>query len=117
MKQNYPVINIEANGCSLFQEGNLLTEIRWMDIQEIAAFKKDGFTYDLICLDFKLSDPDPKCEHHIVVHEEMAGWKELTGELHRIFSNLDPGWWTKVAFPAFATNPTSVWQRKDGAKE
>src|SRR5206468_8395210 len=49
------------------------SELRWTDVEEVHAFKKDLFSTDLICLAFKRSGR----EEYYQIHEEMAGYRDL----------------------------------------
>ena len=79
--------------------------VDWADVVMVMAFKRDLFTYDLICLAMDLTDGT-----WVEVDEEMEGFKELQETLPRVLRGLDADWWGKVAFPAFATNATTIWR-------
>ncbi|MBL8543088.1 MAG: hypothetical protein JNJ63_04720 [Hyphomonadaceae bacterium] len=78
------------------------------DIQEVTFFKRDELTTDLICCDIVV------CTAQGVetwfLHEELPGWDDLTRLLERL-PGFDSQWFRKVAWPAFASNPTSVFKR------
>jgi hypothetical protein len=42
------------------------------------------------------------------VDEDWTGYAELVKEIERRF-DIRCEWWPKVAFPAFATNRTTLW--------
>ena len=62
--------------------------------------------YDRICLGFRVSSRGD-CWW---VNEDMPGYERLLQELARVYPDHDRGWWTKVAFPAFAANYTTLWR-------
>jgi hypothetical protein len=78
------------------------------DIQEVTFFKRDEWTTDLICCDIVVRSP--RGIETWFVHEEVPGWDDLLGLLERL-PGFDREWFRKVAFPAFATNPTTVFKR------
>jgi hypothetical protein len=44
-----------------------------------------------------------------LVDEDMAGYPDLMKAIERAFPDCKKDWWSEVAFPAFATNETTVW--------
>ena len=74
-------------------------------MKEIFVFKMDLLTHDTIRLGFRVSDDGAYWQ----VDEDDMGFRELLEELERRFEIVDKNWWTKVAFPAFATNRTTLW--------
>ena len=55
------------------------SELRWSEVEEVHAYKRDLFTTDLICLAFRKSGTEECYE----VHEEMAGYHDLLEALQR----------------------------------
>jgi hypothetical protein len=87
------------------RKGEAVT-IAWTDVEEIHAFKRDLFTVDLICIEFRLG------ENRIVeIHEEMVGYHDLQPWLQKKFPEIQANWFTTVAFPAFVTNYTMIWKK------
>ena len=84
-----------------------LSELRWGEIEEVHAFKKDLFTTDLICLAFKKSGRDQYYE----IHEEMAGYHDLLEALPNRLPKFNLEWILAVAVPAFETNHQIIWKR------
>lgn len=80
-------------------------EIRWDDIVEIVAYKLDHWSYDVICLGFRVDGADDFIE----VVEDFPGYKEFINVVESRFT-LAEDWWRKVAFPAFTTNWTTIWK-------
>lgn len=78
--------------------------IRWHEVAEIVAYKRDLLTVDLICVGFRLRSH----ENLIEVDEEMTGYDNLITEMTSQFA-LPADWPCEVMFPAFATNMTTVW--------
>lgn len=81
------------------------TTVCWSDVKEVFAFKRDLFAVDLLCIGFRISDDGSYYE----INEEMNGYKEVMATMEKAFPRLTPDWWSKIAFPAFATNLTTLW--------
>jgi hypothetical protein len=80
------------------------------DIQEVIFFKRDEWTMDLICCDVVV-----RTENGIetwFLHEDLPGWDDFI-HLLECLPGFDHEWFRKVAWPAFAPNPTSVFKRQD----
>ncbi len=106
------VIEIIENGFSISfkQKKETINKIiNWNHIKEIIAYKRDLFTTDLICIGFHLTGDGNLYE----VHEEMLGYKKLAETIESRFEVNPKDWWSKVAFPAFETNATVIWQKEN----
>jgi hypothetical protein len=83
--------------------------IAWSEVVCVVAFKRDLFVVDCICLAFAMADGTTT-----EVNEEMEGWEALTDALPKYLPG-SKDWsecFSQVAFPAFATNETVVFERK-----
>ena len=80
--------------------------MRWAEVHRATAFKRDFFTVDWICLFFARPD-----DTGIELDEEMAGWRRLATALpmHLPGCRASDEWFSAVAFPAFAPNPTEIY--------
>jgi hypothetical protein len=82
--------------------------IAWNDIVRVVAFKRDWLTVDCICLAIATTDGTTT-----EVNEEMEGWEALTGALPKHLAGSKD--WTEcfsqVAFPAFATKETVIFEK------
>jgi len=83
------------------------SELRWDEVEEIHAYKRDLFTTDLICLAFKKSSKDQYYE----IHEEMAGYYDLLEALPSRLPKFTLEWIFTVAVPAFEANHQIIWKR------
>lgn len=90
----------------LKESGSIDWKVNWADILEIATWKEDLWSTDLICIEFRVSENDLwySC------NEEELGWKELLLKLEQQFQ-VTNSWWSRVAFPAFVPNWTCIWTR------
>jgi hypothetical protein len=81
--------------------------IPWTNIENVAAFKRDLYAYDLICIAFETA------EFAYEINEEMTCWPAFVAEI----STHLPGclkaeeWYLAVMLPAFKTNWTVLYSR------
>jgi hypothetical protein len=78
--------------------------LRWSDVVEIVAYKRDLLTTDLVCVGFRCLASDDVIE----IDEEMAGFDAAMAAVAFRFP-LPENWRSDVAFPAYATNMTTIW--------
>lgn len=82
--------------------------IQWHKIRSVSVFKRDLFSYDLICLQLELI-------HGMLVEvdEEDLNWKELTELLPKYLPSCKKfeEWFNETAFPAFETNLQIIYKR------
>jgi hypothetical protein len=83
------------------------SELRWDEVEEIHAYKRDLFTTDLIYLAFKKSNKDEYYE----IHEETAGYHDLLEGLPSRLPKFTLEWIFAVAVPAFDANHQIIWKR------
>ena len=103
-KGNQEVV-LRPGGFDVKESGKIVAEVSWVDVREIFAFKRDMFTYDLICLGFRIDDEGNYWE----VNEDFVGYDKLRTEFAERFAGICADWFEVVAFPAFATNRTTIW--------
>lgn len=82
--------------------------VEWSSVLEATAFKRDLWSTDRVCIEFRLVD-----DSEVEVHEEMKGWSELCEALP---SNLTGApawtdWFMEITTPAFELNPTPLFRR------
>ena len=87
--------------------GKLVAQVDWAEVLEIVAWKEDLFTYDIICLGFRVREDGAYWQ----INEEFDGYSEFHTELNRRFPEIKPDWVMDVAFPAFARNRMTLWRR------
>lgn len=101
----FPMIRFDSNGFSLIKHDGAAQHVPWASVKEVFTFKLDLVTYDTIRLGLRVSEDGEYWQ----VDEDDVGFQELLTEIERRFGIRDKEWWTKVAFPAFATNRTTLW--------
>ena len=93
------------DGFCIRDDARVVCRVEWSSVREIAAFKRDLFSYDELCIGFRTDDTDRYAE----VWESDPGYAELLAELPRHFAEIRTDWFEQVAHPAFATNWTTIW--------
>lgn len=111
-KQSDFALSIDAAGLTVTKTRPTsapMYSIAWSEVVRVVAFKRDLFTVDCICLAFATADGMTT-----EVNEEMEKWEALTEALpkHLPGSKLWSECFSQVAFPAFATNETVIFERK-----
>ena len=83
----------------------------WQGLTAIIAYKRDCLVYDTICV--AIADASIAVE----IHEEDDGWDAFirAAEKNLLGSVPVDTWWPAVAQPPFATNTTTVYQRRQTA--
>jgi len=86
------------------------SSLRWSGVDSVEVFKRDLFSYDLICLRLVANN-----EVVVEFDEEDPRWKELMSTLpiHLPGCKRWEDWFPKVAFPAFDANLQRVFKRKN----
>ena len=102
-------ISILEDGFAVYKGESCFADVKWDDVEEIRAYKIDVFSYDLICFCFGCCDNDSFIE----VHEAMEGFRSLQKAVEERYKNLLDDWWSKVSFPAFAANMTTIWEKQN----
>jgi hypothetical protein len=91
-----------------YKDGSVVEEaMKWCDVVNVSAFKRDLFAYDLVCLLFE--DATKRFE----VSEENVEFPRLVNMLPSYLpGTLDKEeWCEKVYLPAFKTNWTTIYSR------
>jgi|UniRef100_UPI00378429E3 hypothetical protein len=98
-------ITVSDNGITLTQGTKALHSIAWHEVKEIVACKEDCWTFDSICIGFRIEERN----EYLYVVEEYEGFKDLLKALDKHFPNLREGWYNEVAFSEFIQNWTTIW--------
>ncbi len=82
--------------------------MKWSEVSKAAAFKRDLFSVDRVCLFLSRHDGSG-----MEIDEDMKGWKEFIAALPTFLPACKAWekWFTEVAYPAFATNTTEIFSR------
>ena len=109
------VLSVSADeiGYQWFSENGKLRHtaaLRWSDVEAVEVFKRDLFTYDLICVQLWTKE-----EESVEFDEEDPNWKELMVALPTCLPGCKPwgDWFSEVAFPAFETKLQRVFERNE----
>jgi hypothetical protein len=100
-------IRCHSSGLCVFKHETEVDRVSWHSVRALRSWKIDCWSYDLVCLGIDLDGP----ESTVVVNEDMQGWKELCDAIRSAFDGIDEAWPNSVAFPAFETNYTVLWER------
>ncbi len=113
MRTNEQVMVHDARGFVVDATGGCTAthqiEAAWRDVTNIVAWKCDLLVTDRVCLELWLRDG-----RYVELHEEMAGWLSLLEQLPAYLPRCRAvtSWWPEVVAPAFAANPTVVYDRE-----
>ncbi|MCG3136999.1 MAG: hypothetical protein HJJLKODD_00840 [Phycisphaerae bacterium] len=106
-EKEYGRLILNECGFYLLKNGQCEIAIRWTDVHTIQTFKRDYFTYDMICLAFEIGKNE-----WIEIWESMVDFMKVTAKMHEEFSTIPQGWYTVVMFPAFEPNCRILWRRE-----
>lgn len=77
-------------------------------VYEVAFFKRDEVTTDLICCEVSISSS--RYEGVLFFHEEMGIWTRLIGRVSAL-PDFDRKWFEKVVKPPFKEQRTVAYRR------
>ncbi|ALI98582.1 hypothetical protein [Rufibacter tibetensis] len=80
----------------------------WSELNTIVAYKKDLYTYDVICLDVFTAGG-----HDLSINEDTPGWHQFIERLNKAFTSIDKGWQSEVSQTAFETKLTLLYDRQN----
>jgi hypothetical protein len=102
----YGRIEGDERGFALILGRRQRWRVDWSEIVAIRTFKRDLFTFDMVCLEFKTASGE-YCE----AWEDMVGFTEFTERMQAEFPTVPQNWYGEVMLPAFATNQRVLWRR------
>ena len=93
---------------AILRGGRPVASARWDDVVRLRAYKRDGFTTDLVCLNVELQSGTT-----LLVHEEMPGWEDVIEAAERALPGMKEfrSWFPEVVKPAFARNEQVIFER------
>jgi len=97
-------------GLELRSGEGLEWSFQWSEVSRIRTYKVDLFSVDMVCLEFDLGPAKATC----TAHDDMNGFARLCDVIRRAFPSIREDWWSRVAFPAFATNSEVLYDRESG---
>lgn len=82
--------------------------IPWSEIAEVVGFKRDCYTFDVVCVAFGRQN-GPAIE----IQEDWPDWQPFVEALPQYLPGcLSPGdWYLEIIAPAFETKPTVLYRR------
>ena len=113
--KNTPQENFPAYQDGIFSYGensftiqlnNETKTINWNDITLIKAYKIDQYTVDCIVIEIHLAGT------FISINDQTAGHMKFMETASSKLANFKKDWFTIVAFPAFETNLTTIYERQ-----
>lgn len=101
-------ISVDDAGVSeVSPTGKTMQHVRWDEVEEIAAWKVDLYSYDVIRIGVRPTE----LRGSLTFDEEQDAWETFLNMLNQRFTLQPPDWWSAVAFPAFQQNLTILWRR------
>ena len=98
-------LRVCKEGFSILREGGPTTDVRWVDVVEVIAWKRDLFTVDQICLGFRLKGHTEV----VMINEDEVGWRPVLSSFKEAFPSLPPKWYGDVMQPPFALKWATIW--------
>lgn len=79
--------------------------VGWGEVVRIRTYKRDLFGVDQVCLSFERGTGGP-----VEVHEDMAGFEDLSARLRDRFPVIPADWFGTVVQPPFAENAAVLFE-------
>ncbi|MBS1636919.1 MAG: hypothetical protein JST26_13460 [Bacteroidetes bacterium] len=114
-KENFPayqdgVFSYADNSFTIQLDKEIKT-INWDEITLITAYKIDQFAYDCIVIEIHLA------ETFITINDQTAGHMKFMDTATDKLTNFKNDWFPVVAFPAFETNLTTIYEKQTADNE
>ena len=108
-KENFPsyqdgVFSYTDNGFTIKLDKGIRS-VSWDEITLIRAYKVDQYTVDSIVIEIHLA------ETFISINDDTAGHMKFMDNAADKLPNFKKDWFGVVAFPAFATNLTTIYEK------
>lgn len=111
-KRNFEEIYSDLGIFEYFEDGFKITNkdfektIKWSEIDQINAYKKDLYAYDLVVMEIVCG------EKALSINEESPGWFQFILKLKEVFETIPNDWEINITQPAFAENYTVLYEKK-----
>lgn len=79
--------------------------LKWEDITQLYAYKKDQMTIDRIEMEIVYGD---KC---FTISEDLPGWYQFVLKTKEIYPTIPKDWDVNIIHPTFATNFTTIYDK------
>jgi hypothetical protein len=97
MYQDLGIFQYDNDGFSIdFDDISL--KLKWSDITQLNAYKKDLLTIDRIELEIIYGDKSS------TISEDLPGWYQFVEKTKEIYPTISKDWDSKIIHPPFATN-------------
>lgn len=104
-------IILKDDGFDLYSGDRLKGGVLWREVDKIAVFKEDLITYDMVCMEFIIGAKNEVFE----VNDEVEGFWEMVKRVKEALPTSQQDWEAVVVKPAFARNPTVIYERPTSA--
>ena len=98
---------LRDDGFHLYSGKTFKGGVLWRKVDKIAVFKEDLITYDMVCMEFILRAKNEVFE----VNDEVEGFWEMVKRVKEVLPTSQQDWEAVVIKPAFARNPTVIYER------
>lgn len=89
-----------------FKDKTQNLKVRWSDIEEIGAYKRDIYYVDQVVLQLKISN-----RQELIITEDTAGYYQFTEQVNKNLDGVLYAWDLRVVFPAFEKSATLVYSK------
>ncbi len=103
-ERTYGRLILTDPGFRLEKAGKCEYDVRWSQIVEIQTYKHDFFSYDMICLAFRIGAGE-----WVEAWESMPGFSALVVRMQETLPSVPADWFQVVMHPAFARNQRTLW--------
>jgi len=103
--REYGRLELNDEGFHLVKSGVRVSAVNWQDVRMIRAFKRDFWSYDIICLAFEVGD-----DEWIEIWERMVGFLIVCEKMKAVFAGVPDNWYLDIMLPPSALNVRVLWQ-------
>ena len=101
------LVSADDEGLTLQKNGRTIKRLRWDDIDEIYAEKKDGLTIELIFVVFHAASEGTVC-----VEELDSGFQSVISDMERRFPAFNRSWYGELnSGKPFEPRTIEIWKK------